>query len=241
MRNISLNAHYIVLFKSPRDKLQVSTLARQVSPGKVQEFMRSYEEATSRPHGYFLLDLKPTTDDGQRLKTNILPGEDSPMTDIAKYVKKQSYRQPPVLDAIYNTEQRINNIMQTSQLPSSVKSKLYSSQLNRLLTLKNKLQSPMVIDQSVAQPEEEIHQFIPETPKPYFLTPPPTEERAQLKRSFFHNWVDSADWIERERFGYDDPRAKRRIRTSSASRKAKVCTYETRANCQIIPRRQRRV
>jgi hypothetical protein len=40
MRNISLNAHYIVLIKSPRDKQQISMLARQVNPVKVQEFMR---------------------------------------------------------------------------------------------------------------------------------------------------------------------------------------------------------
>jgi hypothetical protein len=49
MRNISLNAHYIVLFKSPRDIQQIYMLARQINPGKVQEFMRSYEDATSRP------------------------------------------------------------------------------------------------------------------------------------------------------------------------------------------------
>ncbi len=53
MRNISL------LFKSPRDKQQVSILARQVNPERVQEFMAAYKEATSRPHGY----LMPTTDD----------------------------------------------------------------------------------------------------------------------------------------------------------------------------------
>ena len=41
MRNISLNAHYIV--NSPRDKQQISMLARQVNPGRVQEFMRSYK------------------------------------------------------------------------------------------------------------------------------------------------------------------------------------------------------
>ena len=61
MRNISLNAHYIVLFKSPRDKQQISTLARQVNPGRVQEFMRSYEDATRRPHGYLMLDLNEYT------------------------------------------------------------------------------------------------------------------------------------------------------------------------------------
>jgi hypothetical protein len=66
MRNISLNAHYIVFFKSPRDKQQISMLARQVNPGKVQEFMRSYEDAMRRPHWYLMLDLKPTTTQGKR-------------------------------------------------------------------------------------------------------------------------------------------------------------------------------
>jgi hypothetical protein len=41
MRNISLNAHYIVLFKSPRSRQQIYMLARQVDPGRAQEFMRS--------------------------------------------------------------------------------------------------------------------------------------------------------------------------------------------------------
>ena len=49
MRNISLNAHYIVLFKSPRGRQQISILARQVNLGRVQEFMKSYKKATSRP------------------------------------------------------------------------------------------------------------------------------------------------------------------------------------------------
>ena len=99
MRNISLNANYIVLFKSPRDKKQISMLARQVDPGRVQEFMRSYEDATSRRHGYLMLDLKPTTSDQDRLKTNILPGE------IAKFIQKQSYGQPPLLNAMYDAGQ----------------------------------------------------------------------------------------------------------------------------------------
>ena len=70
------------------------------SYGKVQEFMRSYEDATSRPHGYLMLDLKPTTDDQQRLKTNIHPGE------IVMYLHKQSYRQPPLVNAMYDAEQQ---------------------------------------------------------------------------------------------------------------------------------------
>jgi hypothetical protein len=118
MRNISLNAHYIVLFKSPRDKQQMSMLAIQVNPGKVQVFMRSYEDATRRPHGYLMLNLKPTTDDQQRLKANVLPGE------IAKFLHKQSYRQPPLVNAMYDAEQRMKEIMDAPQL-SAVKNANY--------------------------------------------------------------------------------------------------------------------
>ena len=211
MRNISLNAHYIVLFKSSRDKQQISMLARQINPGKVQEFMRSYEDATSSPHGYLMLDLKPTTDDQQRLKTNILPGE------IAKFIQKHSYRQPPLVNAMYDAEQRMKEIMEAPQLSAVEKSKLYSDQLNRFLIFKNKMdvpahyheapvqRTPPETNESVEIPPQvpptpvfaEITPPVPATPKPNFLTPPPTEEeRPKLKRNFFHNWVDSADWKE---------------------------------------------
>jgi hypothetical protein len=110
MRNISPNAHDIVLFKSPREKQQISMLAKQINPGRVQEFMRSYEDATSRPHGYLMLDLKPTTDDQQRLKTNVLPGE------IAMFLHKQSYQQPPLVKAMYDVKQRMKEIMNAPQL-----------------------------------------------------------------------------------------------------------------------------
>ena len=60
--------------------------------------MKSYEKATSRAHGYLMLDLKPTTDDEERLKTNILPGETSA---LEQYVRKKSYRHSPNLNAIY--------------------------------------------------------------------------------------------------------------------------------------------
>ena len=176
----------------------------------MQEFMRSYEDATSRPHGYLMLDLKPTTDDQQRLKTNVLPGE------IAKFLHKQSYRQPPLVNAMYDAEQRMKEIMEAPQLSAVEKSKLYSDQLNRFLTFKNKMDVPAqapVQRTSLVSPTPvsaeippqvpptpvpaEIPSPVPATPKPNFLTPPPTEEeRPKLKRNFFHNWVDSADWKE---------------------------------------------
>ena len=62
--------------------------------------MKSYEEATRHPHRYLMLDLKPTTDGKQRLKSSILPGENAVLTE---YFKKNSYQQPPIVNALYNS------------------------------------------------------------------------------------------------------------------------------------------
>ena len=36
---------YLVLFKNPRDKLQILTLAKQMYPGKTDFFLNQYKEA----------------------------------------------------------------------------------------------------------------------------------------------------------------------------------------------------
>ena len=76
-RSISQNSHYLVLFKNPRDKLQILTLAKQMYPGQTDFFLNQYEEAVKRPFGYLqLTDLKTTTQDNCRLRTNDLPSEE---------------------------------------------------------------------------------------------------------------------------------------------------------------------
>ena len=74
-RTISLNTHYIVAFKNPRDALAISTLARQAFPGEVSRVMEAYEDATKRPYGYLLFDLHPATANEFRLRTSIFPDE----------------------------------------------------------------------------------------------------------------------------------------------------------------------
>lgn len=76
MRTISLNAHYMNLFKNPRDAGQIRSLASQLFPGKLGYLVDAYKQATSRPHGYLLLDLKQSTPDHLRLLSDILPGEE---------------------------------------------------------------------------------------------------------------------------------------------------------------------
>ena len=75
LRDVSLNCHYLVLFKSPRDSSQVTHLAKQMFPGHSKYMQEAFQDATSRPYGYLLCDLKPETLTDFQLRTNIFPGE----------------------------------------------------------------------------------------------------------------------------------------------------------------------
>ena len=72
-RTISLNSHYLVLFKNPRDAGQFTTLARQMYPNSSKFAVEAFKDATDEPYGYLLIDLKPDTNERLRLRTNIFP------------------------------------------------------------------------------------------------------------------------------------------------------------------------
>ena len=75
MRNLSINAQHIVLFKNPRDKSQIRYFAQQVAPGKVHNFLDVFEDCTKRNYGYLHCDFSQNTPEEIRYKTNILPDE----------------------------------------------------------------------------------------------------------------------------------------------------------------------
>ncbi len=88
-RTISLNAHYIVLFKNPRDKTVVISLAKQMYPGNVKFMREAYEDATKKPFGYIFIDLKPGTQEELRLRTHIFQDEQPTVVYIPKTGSKR--------------------------------------------------------------------------------------------------------------------------------------------------------
>lgn len=86
-RDISLNSSYIVYFKNPRDKTQIRYLARQLVPENPKYVEEAYRDATSKPHGYLMIDLKQNTDDVYRLKTNIFVSDYT-----ICYIPKKGYK-----------------------------------------------------------------------------------------------------------------------------------------------------
>ena len=88
-RTISLNAHYMVLYKNPRDVNQFSILARQMfgNNNNYKFAVEAFEDATGEAHTYLLVDMKPQTDKNYRLRTKIFPGEQTYV-----YVDRRLYK-----------------------------------------------------------------------------------------------------------------------------------------------------
>ena len=66
-QEVKLQNTHFVLFKSPRDVMQVSTVSAQL--GLRSELVDGYREASSVPYGHLLTDLPPRTDDRLRFYT----------------------------------------------------------------------------------------------------------------------------------------------------------------------------
>ena len=60
-RTISLNSYYFVIFRNPRDSLGISTLAKQMFPGRTDYLMESFCDATRKPYGYLVIDCHQLT------------------------------------------------------------------------------------------------------------------------------------------------------------------------------------
>jgi hypothetical protein len=71
LRDISLNAQHIVLFKTLRDIQQIACFLRQVYPHDHKNILKVYKDVTSIPYSYLLFDFSQKCNDLLRIKTNI--------------------------------------------------------------------------------------------------------------------------------------------------------------------------
>ena len=133
-RSISLNSHYLVLFKNSRDKLQILTLAKQMYPSETAWFIKEYEEAVRRPYEYLFVDLRPTTTDRCRLRTNVLPVEERfhkgfeenrISQELLKYLKQQTLIVPPPISQLQRIQNNMDNFMYRTNLEEDQKARQY--------------------------------------------------------------------------------------------------------------------
>jgi hypothetical protein len=70
-RTINLNSQYTIIFDNPRDRSQISHLARQMFPHNSKFLVEAYNDVMRSQRGYLFLDNKNTTPEEIRIQTNI--------------------------------------------------------------------------------------------------------------------------------------------------------------------------
>ena len=162
-QSISLNSQYWVLFKNPRDKLQIFTPGKQMYPSETAWFIKEYEEAVRRPYGYLFVDLRPTTTDRCRLQTNVLPGEERfdkgfeenrISQELLKYLKQQTLIVPPPISQMQRIQNNMDNLMYGTNLGEDKKARQYMQLQNKFLNYKQQFKSLIPEATIPTQPQE---------------------------------------------------------------------------------------
>lgn len=72
MRDITLNAQYLILFRNVRDVNQIKLLSRQMGLPHLSD---AYNKVTAEHYQPLLVDMRPNTKDYLRIRSHILPNE----------------------------------------------------------------------------------------------------------------------------------------------------------------------
>ncbi|KAL9964925.1 hypothetical protein ACROYT_G028639 [Oculina patagonica] len=151
---------------------------------------KQYEEAVRRPFGYLFIDLKPTTQDSCRLRTNVLPGkerfdngeeEGCVSKELLQHLKHQNLMAAPVIPEMQRLQNNIDGLLFRNDLGEDEKARHYMQLQNRFLTYKHQLISiPEATKWAEPQEKKQISttENLPTVPTPELATVPATPVQA---------------------------------------------------------------
>ena len=113
---IQRNTQFLVLFKNPRDRLQIKTLAMQMFPEKWRKFLERFEHETKKQHGKVILDFSSDTSDENRIVKSC---------DLQDFFQKAEKEKAIVSNPYYakaiDEKSRINEILNNPMLSNTEK------------------------------------------------------------------------------------------------------------------------
>ena len=120
-RDVELQNTHIVLFKSPHEVMQDSTLSVQLALRS--ELVDWYTDATSVPYGHLLIDLPPRTDD--RLRYSTLSGSIPSNFYIPDRLKQSKILNDEVTKSLYSPSVPIIFPQNQKSFPSVLPKRVY--------------------------------------------------------------------------------------------------------------------
>ncbi|KAL9958150.1 hypothetical protein ACROYT_G035124 [Oculina patagonica] len=159
---------------------------------KTYSIKAKYEVAVRGPFGYLFIDLKPTTQDSCRLRTNVLPGEErfdngevegSISKELLQYLKQQNLMAAPVIPEMQRLRNNMDGLQSRNDLREDENARQYMQLQNRFLTYKHQLNSiPEATKWAEPQEKKQISttENLPTvpTPSPKLATVPATPVQA---------------------------------------------------------------
>ena len=97
---ISRNAMYMVLFRSPADREQINRVGQRMFTNNNDLFMDIYRSVTEEPHGYILIDNKPETLAGHQVLSDVF--DKALRYDIGGTLKANCGRDPKPVESMLN-------------------------------------------------------------------------------------------------------------------------------------------
>ena len=166
-------------------------------PGQTHSFIQRYEEAVQRPFGYLLVDLKATTQDNCRLRTNVLPGEErfnhggmqqNISQELLQYLKQQNLASTPVLPAIQQLRDNMDGLIARTDLADYEKARHYVQLQNKYSTFQQQLNSRN--QEPKAEKEILTNSLTSNLPtsiqEPEILQPTPVQAQAAVPATLVH-------------------------------------------------------
>lgn len=123
--SIARNTQYMVLFKNPRDRHEIKTLAMQMFPEKWRKFLEKFDYETNKPRGKLILDFSPYTTDENRIVKSC---------ELTDFIKKAQQHQAITTNPYYakaiSEKSRIKQILDDPSLTNPQKEIEYGQAMN---------------------------------------------------------------------------------------------------------------
>ena len=174
--DISRNATYKVLFRSPGDRKQIDIMAEQTFAKDRPRFMQAYHRETDRPYGYLVVDNHPRTTSEHQVVGNVF-GDCYTYPHITSTFPRESYPAPGEFVEQPNRkrpalENRDSKKCKVRRVERSIKKKPLTKQVTR------KRPAP-VINQSSIKKRETNDRRVRKRPAPFIKK---SEVQAAKKR-----------------------------------------------------------
>lgn len=123
--SIARNTQYLVLFRNPRDRHEIKTLAMQMFPEKWRKFLEKFDHETKKPRGKLILDFSPYTSDENRIVKSC------ELTDFVKKAQQQqAITNNPYYAKAISEKSRIKQILDDPSLTNPQKEIEYGQAMN---------------------------------------------------------------------------------------------------------------